>query len=210
MDRKAHWNQIYATRPLEQVGWYQPHNLRTLALIDRLDIPPSSQVIDVGGGAATLVDDLLARGFTNVTVLDVSDAALRLAQTRLGTRADSVTWLTADITQVTLPREIYDLWLDRAVFHFLVDADDRQRYVEVVKHAQKPGGTAIIATFALDGPSSCSGLPVARYDAAELREAFGTAFTLVTEGREMHVTPSGAEQAFTYAVLRYVPRLGEA
>jgi hypothetical protein len=152
------------------------------------------------------VDDLLARGFTNVTILDVSDTALRLAQTRLGTCADAVTWLTADITQVTLSYEGYDLWLDRAVFHFLVDADDRHRYVEVVRQALKPGGTAIIATFALDGPASCSGLPVARYDAAELLEAFGTAFSLVTEEREMHVTPSGNEQAFTYAVMRYVPR----
>jgi len=136
----------------------------------------------------------------------MSDIVLRLAQTQLESRADRVTWLTVDITHVTLPREIYDLWLDRAVFHFLVDANDRQRYVEVVRHALKPGGTAILATFAHDGPSSCSGLPVARYGAVELREAFGTAYSLITKEREMHVTPWGNEQAYMYAVMRYVPR----
>ena len=202
MDRKAHWEQVYASKRPDEVSWFQPTPTRSLALIEELGLPRSTRVIDVGGGDSTLVDALLERGFDRVTVLDLSGAALARAQLRLGERAAFATWIEGDVTRVQLEEGAFDLWHDRAVFHFLTDAGDRARYAALAARALAPGGTAIIATFAPDGPQRCSGLDVARYDAEGIAAALGEEFTLVRGLRDVHRTPSGKEQRFTFAVLR--------
>ncbi len=203
MDAKAHWEGVYARKLPTEVSWYQPRPARSLALFERCGLNVGSTVIDVGGGDATLVDALLERGLRSVTVLDISATALARARARLGERAGEVTWLEADITRAELPRQAYDFWHDRAVFHFLGDPADRRRYVERATASLRPGGTLVIATFAPDGPQRCSGLDVVRYGPEDLAREFGEAsFELVDDCAETHRTPSGAEQRFTYAVLR--------
>ena len=201
MEVKAHWERIFTLKDSSQLSWYQPHLQTSLRLIDQAGIGSGAQVIDVGSGTSTLVDDLLTRGFLP-TVLDISSTALKKTQERLGTLADTVHWIEADVTQVMLPPNAYDIWHDRAVFHFLTDAEDRRRYVERVRHALKPEGHIILATFSLDGPTQCSGLDVIRYDAGSLRNEFGTAFELVESVREAHQTPFGTQQAFIYCYCR--------
>lgn len=201
-DRKAHWEHVWETRRPGDVSWFQPRPDRSLALLDAAGIGPASAVIDVGGGDSTLVDALLARGARHVTVLDVSGAALARARARLGAAAARVTWLEADVTRAELPAGAYDAWHDRAVFHFLTDAADRRRYAAVAHATVRAGGTLVMATFAPDGPTRCSGLEVARYDGAGIARELGAGFELVSETRETHHTPAGAEQRFTYAVLR--------
>lgn len=201
-DRETHWDAVYRTRQPTEVSWFQPQPVRSLALIADAGAGPDTRVIDVGGGDSTLVDALMERGFRHVTVLDVSATALERARARLGSRGDDVTWLAADVTRVVLPAGAYDLWHDRAVFHFLVDAEDRRRYVATAGAALRPGGTLVVATFAPDGPTRCSGLEVARYDAESLAREFGDAFALRHGSAEVHHAPSGAEQRFTYAVLQ--------
>ncbi len=202
MDPKDHWERVYGTRPTDSVSWYQPHADRSLRLIEQAGIGVEAAIIDVGGGASTLVDGLLARGFRNITVLDLSDAALQAARQRLGQRASAVQWRVADVTTAELPRHGYDLWHDRAVFHFLMSPEDRQAYVRKVLHSVRPGGHVIVATFAEDGPLQCSGLPVMRYDADGLHAEFGEAFTLVGHEREVHHTLMGSTQQFTYCYCR--------
>jgi SAM-dependent methyltransferase len=163
---------------------------------------PEASLIDIGGGDSTLVDVLLDRGYRRVTVLDLSAAALERARTRLGSRGDAVTWLEGDATRANLPPAAFDLWHDRAVFHFLTSEEDRVRYVRTASLALKPSGTLIMATFALDGPSKCSGLPVERYDAAALARALGHDFILQRALGDTHRTPAGSEQRFLYAVFR--------
>jgi len=165
----------------------------------------SAPIIDVGGGASTLVDGLSAEGYSNITVLDVSGAALAQAADRLGADAARVTWLEANILDIQLPVSGYELWHDRAVFHFLTDAADRRRYVEQVLGAVRVGGHVVVATFASDGPARCSGLEVARYDPDELHAQFGSEFQLLESAREEHRTPSGAGQAFIYCMCRKGP-----
>ncbi len=163
MERKAHWEGIYTTKTPTGVSWYQPYASKSLELIKHTGVGTSAHIIDVGGGASTLVDDLLAEGFRHLTVLDVSSAALDAARQRIGARAaQEVAWIEADITQAVLPRLHFDVWHDRAVFHFLTDADERRRYVSAASLALKPGGHLIVATFAADGPVRCSGLNVVR------------------------------------------------
>ncbi len=198
MEPLVHWEGVYAAKSPEQVSWYQPHLTQSLQLIEQTGVGPDGYVIDIGCGASTLVGDLLERGFRHVTALDVSAEALRLARERLGERAGSVEWLQGDVTQVALPAQRYDLWHDRATFHFLTEAADRQRYVETVRRAVKPGGHVIIAAFDADGPTRCSGLPAARYGADAVRDAFGGGFRLIDSVREAHRTPAGAEQLFRY------------
>lgn len=205
MDAKAHWERVYATTPLEQVGWYRPHLDTSLAWIQALSLPPSAHILDVGGGASTLVDDLLALGFTNLTVLDPSAVALTHAQQRLGKQAASVSWIEADITEASLPKAFYDLWHDRAVFHFLTTAKAQRRYVEQMQQALRPGGYAILATFSPEAPPRCSGLPVVRYDLEALVHTLGPKFRLLRQGREHHVTPSGVAQPYLYACFQYIP-----
>ncbi|MCE5232082.1 MAG: class I SAM-dependent methyltransferase [Mizugakiibacter sp.] len=201
-ERTEHWQQVYATKGSDAVSWYRPHLDTSLRLLERAGLGAGSRLIDVGGGASTLVDDLLARGLTAVTVLDIAKSALDAARQRLGARAEAVTWLAGDVTRVALPAAAYDLWHDRAVLHFLVDPADVTAYVAQVRRALAPGGHAVIGGFAGDGPERCSGLPVARRDAADIAALLGAGFELLHAEREAHVTPWGAPQAFAYALLR--------
>src|SRR3989304_5557559 len=202
LDSKSHWENIYKTKASTQVSWYQLHLQMSLQLIERTGVEKTARIIDIGGGASTFVDDLLERGFEHITVLDISSAAIDAARKRLGSRADKVTWIEADITKVALPYHHYDLWHDRAVFHFLTSAGDCQKYIEVVKHSLKPRGHVIISTFALEGPPKCSGLDVVRYSPQSLHDEFGNEFELIESASEAHLTPSGTKQKFIYCYLR--------
>jgi len=204
MEKKSHWEKVYTAKPAISVSWYQEHAECSLSLLGNTGISKSAAIIDVGGGASTLVDDLLAEGYSDVTVLDLSAAALSAARKRLGALAAKVKWLEADVIEADLPSHRYDVWHDRAVFHFLTEPKQRQAYVEKVFHSVKPGGHVIVATFAEDGPTQCSGLPVMRYSADKLHAQFGEAFTLVKHVREEHHTPSGAVQHFVYCYCRVV------
>jgi len=203
MGLKSHWENIYTTKESTQVSWYKPHLNLSLQLIERTSVDKSAYIIDVGGGAATLVDDLLDNGYAHVSVLDISAAAIEVAKSRLGGRAGQVTWLEADITQAALPEQHYDVWHDRAVFHFLTRAEDRRRYVDAVRRSLKAGGHIIVATFATDGPPKCSGLDVMRYDPDGLHGEFGADFKLVESVREDHQTPFGTQQKFIYCYCKH-------
>ena len=202
MPSKDHWERVYSTKATDAVSWYQPHADFSLRLIEATGLPRGAAIIDVGGGASTLVDDLLALGRYDINVLDLSAAALEAAKARLGASAAAVTWRVADITRAGLPDRAYDLWHDRAVFHFLTAPEDRRAYVAAVRRALRPGGHVVIATFAEDGPLQCSGLPVQRYSPAQLQAEFGEGFELLSGEREQHATPSGSTQAFTYCHFR--------
>lgn len=195
---KEHWEKVYQTKQPDAVSWFQEHATRSLELIRSVGPSLQANVVDVGGGASTLVDDLLSNGFHNVSVLDLSASALEIAHQRLGAAGDCVTWLAGDICTVDLPDHAYDIWHDRAVFHFLTDPADRAAYVRQVMKAVKPGGHVIVATFAPDGPEQCSGLPVARYAPGELHQEFGPSFELLEHMSEEHKTPWGAVQHFVY------------
>jgi 2-polyprenyl-3-methyl-5-hydroxy-6-metoxy-1,4-benzoquinol methylase len=199
---RENWEAVYEQKDPERVSWYRPHLEQSLKFIDDARLDRDAAIIDVGGGASTLVDDLLALGYVNVTVLDVSPTAIASAKARLGKRASAVRWLTADITQTELAAGAYDFWHDRAVFHFLRDEEDRQRYVAAAKRAVKPGGHVLVATFGLEGPARCSGLEVVRYDSDSLHAEFGSAFQKVGTSTEVHETPSGVEQQFVYCHCR--------
>lgn len=202
MTTKAHWEKVYQTKAVDEVSWYRPHLEISLRLIEHATLDTSSAVIDVGGGEATLVDDLVARGYSDVAVLDISPAATGVAKDRLGSSAASVHWITGDITAVELEAARYDVWHDRAVFHFLTSADDRAAYVRQVARAVKLGGHVIVATFGLDGPGKCSGLEVVRYDADNLHGEFGQKFRLLDSLTEIHETPWGTPQQFMYCFCR--------
>ncbi len=198
MSKKQHWENVYQTKSSTNVSWYAPHLERSLELIARAADRPDARIIDIGGGASTLVDDLIERGYRAITVLDLSQQALSLARARLGPDASGVTWLAADVTSVQLPEASFDVWHDRAVFHFLTDREARRRYVDNVKRSVRPEGHVIVATFGPQGPERCSGLDVVRYEADALHGEFGTAFLKVDSMREIHTTPWGAEQEFVY------------
>jgi 2-polyprenyl-3-methyl-5-hydroxy-6-metoxy-1,4-benzoquinol methylase len=202
MQSKEHWERVYATKPAERVSWYQEHANQSLALIRGTGAAATAAVIDVGGGASTLVDDLLDSGYSSVTVLDLSAAALAAARHRLGARAQGVTWLEADVTQVSLAPHAYDIWHDRAVFHFLTSKPERRAYVANVLRSVKPQGHVIVATFAQDGPDHCSGLPVMRYSPEQLHAEFGASFSLQKQASEAHQTPLGTVQKFIYCYCR--------
>lgn len=202
MEPKDHWEKVYASKAATEVSWFQPHAQLSLKLIRDAGVPASASIIDVGGGASTLVDDLLAAGYASVTVLDLSGSALAAARARLGTRAAQVQWVEANVVEVDLPAHAYDVWHDRAVFHFLTAEQDRRAYVQAVLRAVKPGGLVIVATFAEDGPTQCSGLPVMRYSAHELHAEFGAPFVLLGHEQESHHTPAGGEQKFVYCFCR--------
>ncbi|MBK9124952.1 MAG: class I SAM-dependent methyltransferase [Chloroflexi bacterium] len=204
MDMQAHWSRVYQTKAADDVSWYQATPRVSLDLLRRTGATPASRLIDVGAGASTLVDHLLANGYATVTLLDIAPEALDAVRARLGERAASVTFIAGDVTRITLPADAYDVWHDRAVFHFLRDPAQRAAYVESARRALKPGGVVIMATFALDGPQQCSGLDVMRYDAAGLQREFGPQFDLVESMDETHRTPWGGEQQFVYCVLRRV------
>ncbi|MEI7038244.1 class I SAM-dependent methyltransferase [Fulvimonas yonginensis] len=202
--RATHWEMVYRSRAAQEVSWYRPHLDASLALLRQAGLGPDTRVIDVGGGASTLVDDLLALGVCAVTVLDLSATALATARARLGDRAGTVRWLAADLLEAGFAAARFDLWHDRAVLHFLTEPAQVRRYAEQAAHAVRPGGHAVIGGFAPDGPERCSGLPVARRAAADIATALGPAFRLVDQRRELHPTPAGATQAFAYALLERV------
>jgi|SRR5579863_168315 len=178
MDAGAHWDEIYKTKAPDKVSWYRLHLETSLALIKRA-AGFSPTIIDVGGGESTLVDDLLSKGYQNITVLDISQTALETTKKRLGMLAEKVHWVLADVTEADLPLHYYDVWHDRAVFHFLTSERHRRAYVQKVVHAVKPGGHVILSTFGPEGPTRCSGLEVVRYDSESLHEQFGSHFRLV-------------------------------
>jgi ubiquinone/menaquinone biosynthesis C-methylase UbiE len=202
--RSDHWQNVYVSKGEDQVSWFQETPAISLALIELAGAMPGSGIIDVGGGASRLADCLVSRGYQDVTVLDLSAAALASARSRMGDRADRVTWIAADVT-VWEPSRSYDVWHDRAAFHFLTEPKDQAAYVERLRRALRPGGHAIIGTFALDGPERCSGLLVSRYDAAGLAATLGGGFALVDTRRHEHVTPWGAMQKFQFSTFRREP-----
>ena len=203
--RRAHWENVYTTKAENEVSWFQQNPAPSLELIVLAGAVSNSAIIDIGGGASRLVDNLIEQEFQDVTVLDLSGAALAAAksrlESRLGARAERVHWIVADATTFE-PVKSYDIWHDRAAFHFLTDEKDRAAYIERLGRGLKAGGHAIIATFALDGPEKCSGLPVARYDSASLGRTLGTAFKLVHTQRHEHATPWDSRQIFQFSVFR--------
>lgn len=205
MQSKEHWEQVYSTKSENSVSWFQEHARQSLQLIAGTAVSKAGSIIDVGGGASTLVDDLLGAGYQQVTVLDLSEAALSASRARLKEHAVDVRWIAGDITTLELPLHAFDLWHDRAVFHFLTTPEEREAYVNAVLRAVKPGGHVIVATFAEDGPEKCSGLPVMRYTADGLHAEFGSPFTLLQQEREEHHTPFGTTQKFIYCLCRKEP-----
>jgi len=201
MTDKSHWEKIYTDKPVQDVSWYREHLDTSLELILKCALPLDAKLIDIGGGASTLADDLCGLGYIHVSVLDISKTALEKARQRLDTLADHVTWMEGDVTKVQCPVEHYDLWHDRAVFHFLTNSSTQDAYVEAATRAVKSGGYIIIATFSPEGPEKCSGLPVQRYDAASLARKF-LKCVLLDERREDHKTPAGVSQSFTYVRLQ--------
>lgn len=196
MESKTHWEQVYQSKHPTQVSWYQAHPNLSIDFIRRTGVASDAPIIDVGGGASTLIDHLLSEGYTNLTVLDISREALERAQARLGKLSAKVIWLEQDVTRAELPARHYAVWHDRAVFHFLTTPLARARYVQAVQQAVRRDGHVIVATFGLDGPPRCSGLDVARYSPESLHSEFGKEFILVDSTRETHQTPFGTEQKF--------------
>jgi SAM-dependent methyltransferase len=201
MDAQAHWEKVYTEKAPNAVSWYRPHLETSLALIERVS-SRSSAVIDVGGGESTLVDDLLSHGYEDVTVLDISRKAVDANKQRLGSASERVHWLVADITKSELPRFTYDVWHDRAVFHFLTAPHDREAYVHQAANAVRPGGYVIVSTFGPEGPTKCSGLDTVRYDAESLHRDFGVHFRVLESLKELHQTPFGTIQQFLYCSCR--------
>jgi len=199
---RQHWETVYQTKAADAVSWYRPHLDTSLALIERAMPDHAGALIDIGGGESTLVDDLLARGYRELTVLDISAAAIAVARERLGAAAEDVTWLASDIMQADLPEQHFELWHDRALFHFLTGTEQRAAYVARLLHALKPGGHAIIATFGPQGPAKCSGLDTVRYDAASLQRELGPRFALIEHCTELHHTPFDTTQQFVYGHFR--------
>jgi 2-polyprenyl-3-methyl-5-hydroxy-6-metoxy-1,4-benzoquinol methylase len=199
--RLAHWQNVYREKAENQVSWFQETPAVSLELIEAVDPKFDSAVVDIGGGASRLVDVLVREGYRDLSVLDVSENAIAMAKARLGEPAEMVKWIVADVTQWE-PTRRYDLWHDRAAFHFLTEAPERTAYVECLADALRPGGHAIIATFAMEGPERCSGLPVVRYDAARLSATLGNAFAFVETRRHDHRTPLGGVQRFQFSVFR--------
>jgi SAM-dependent methyltransferase len=198
---KAHWDAVYSHRAVTDVSWYEAYPRKSLELIHACRLQHHDPIIDVGGGASFLVDALLSQGSDDLTVLDISAAVLEKVHARLGADSKRVSLLRADVTAFRPSRD-YALWHDRAVFHFLVHAEDRERYLDVLRHALRPNGYVIIATFGPEGPERCSGLPVVRYDAKKLTAELGGDFKLVESSLEVHHTPSGAPQPLLYCRFR--------
>ncbi len=196
MGSREHWENIYSVKKPDEVSWYQPHPEVSLRMIRDSGIGRDAAIVDIGGGASTFVDDLLDAGFTNLTLLDISAKALAITQARLGERARLVRWIEGDILRARFEDAAFDLWHDRAVFHFLTDPADRKAYARLAARCVKPGGSLVMATFAEDGPAKCSGLPVKRYSAGRLLAELGPAWSLAAEEKEEHHTPAGGVQRF--------------
>ena len=204
---REHWEEVWAKADPDRVSWYESHPGISLRLIESSDMGPDAGVIDVGGGAALLVRELLAAGFTDLTVLEISDRGIQVGRDRLGPLASDVSWIRADVRELS-PRRTWDLWHDRAVFHFLTEADDRVAYRQTLMDALAPGGQAVLATFGPGGPTRCSGLEVRRYSPESLSEELGYGLKLEEWTVELHSTPSGGEQEFLYGRFRRVSEPG--
>jgi len=202
MSIQTHWESIYGSKAPDAVSWYRPHLEVSLDLIERCAAGASASIIDVGAGESTLVDDLVSRGYREITVLDVSKTAIEATKQRLGRSAEYVRWMLGDITQVSLRPQSFDVWHDRAVFHFLTEPTQREAYVRSVLNAVRPGGYVIVSTFGPEGPTKCSGLDVMRYDAEALHREFGKRFRIEESSKEIHRTPWGAAQQFVYCCCR--------
>lgn len=202
MNAAEHWENVFSSKAPDAMSWYQPHLDVSLDLITRFTSTRSAPIIDVGAGESTLVDDLLGRGYQELTALDISKTAIDATRKRLGLAADLVRWVVADITQVSLPLHAFNIWHDRAVFHFLTDAAQRRAYVQAVLRAVQPGGHVIVSASGPDGPMKCSGLEVVRYDAKSLHQEFGRQFRIEGSSKEMHRTPWGTTQQFVYCCCR--------
>ena len=198
MAAKDHWENVYTTKSSNEVSWFQSHSTKSLELINSIGLPLSAPLIDVGGGASVLVDDLIKLGYSNLNILDISPAALKTSQKRLGNASKQVKWIEADITDERLKALKIDLWHDRAVFHFLTEKNQRLKYIDNLKHILNKGGHLIIATFADDGPQKCSGLDICRYNQDTLALELGECFTLVSHHKETHQTPFNTKQNFIY------------
>jgi SAM-dependent methyltransferase len=198
MDIKTHWEKVYKAKVPEAVSWYRPHLETSIALIKRSGAEPASSIIDVEAGESTLADDLLPLGYENITALDISQIAVDVCKKCLGATANRIRWLVADVTAADLRLGVYDVWHDRAVFHFLTTAEQRIAHVRNVARSVRRGGHVIIGTFGPDGPSRCSGLDVVRYNAGSLHHEFGKSFRLVESSEELHQTPFGTTQQFLY------------
>jgi SAM-dependent methyltransferase len=196
-DRKQHWETVYGGKAAEETSWYQRSPSRSLSMIVHAGISKEAALIDIGGGASLLVDHLLDLGYRDLSVLDISAAALAQAAGRLGLRAGQISWIEADVTAYR-PSKRFDLWHDRAAFHFLTEVKDRRRYMAVLRQALAPGGQAILATFAPGGPEKCSGLDIVQYDAGKLGDELGPEFALQEQHEERHETPAGREQLFNF------------
>ncbi len=196
MDTQTHWDKVYTEKAPNQVSWYRPHLETSLDLIEQAGVGVSGSIIDVGAGECTLVDDLIARGYSELTVLDISQAAIAASKNRLGNAAERVRWLVADITQAELEPSAYDVWHDRAVFHFLTAAADRRAYIRQVVRSLRHGGHIIVSAFGPEGPTRCSGLDAVRYDEQSLHAEFGANFRLISSSRHLHETPFGTTQQF--------------
>lgn len=199
--KREHWDEVYRTKATDSVSWYQPTPEPSLRALDELQLPATAALIDIGGGASNLVDCLIARGWSDLTILDIAAPALDVAKARLQGDATRVSWIVADVT-VWRPGRRYDVWHDRAVFHFLTEPEQRLAYRHALETGTAPGSVVIIATFAPDGPERCSGLPVQRYDAAALAAEFDSAFALERDWQEEHTTPGGGRQSFQWCVFR--------
>ena len=202
MDNKEYWEKVYDTKAPDAVSWYAPHLETSLNLIHQATSNKDSAIIDIGGGEATLVDDLIVRGYRDISVLDISQKAIDVARSRIGKPADKVRWYCTDITKATLPQNYFDVWHDRAVFHFLTQEVDRKKYVDQVMRTVKHGGYVIMSTFGPEGPEKCSGLDVVRYDPEHLHGQFGKSFKMINSSTEIHKTPMGTTQQFLYCFCR--------
>lgn len=200
-ERHDHWETVYRTKGEADVSWFEETPSLSFDLLQSIGVKPSSSIVDIGGGASRLVDVLLERGFRDLTVLDLSAEALALARRRLGDRASAVEWIAADVTEWE-PERRYDVWHDRAGFHFLTSQAQQRAYVDRLDRSLRDGGHAIIGTFALDGPETCCGLPVARHDSASLATLLGEGFVLIDARRHDHVTPGGVVQRFQFSIFR--------
>ncbi|MGB5291057.1 MAG: class I SAM-dependent methyltransferase [Lysobacterales bacterium] len=196
-ERKEHWENVYLNRSPREVSWYQQEPTRSLSLISGISLPRHARIIDVGGGASTLVDRLCEEAYTDISVLDVSKNALDHARNRLAEKANRVHWYEEDVTRFKPPHR-FSLWHDRAVFHFLTSKADREKYIGVLRQSLEPGGHLIIMTFAIDGPNKCSGLDIVQYDDDRLTSELGEGFDLLETGHECHVTPAGHQQEFAF------------
>lgn len=204
MSSERHWQDVYERKPSDEVSWFQEEPTLSLRWIEEAAPERTAEILDVGAGASRLVDRLLDRGYRRVAVLDVAPNALEQARRRLGERAERVDWWVGDLLELSAPRP-FDVWHDRAVLHFLREPEQQRRYAEVLRRTLRPGGHALIATFAVGGPTRCSGLEVVQYDCERLGALLGPELECVRSEQEMHRTPAGGEQRFQYCLFRRRP-----